>query len=197
MILCNLAVILAERKLKISKVAADTGISRTTLTALYHGSGKGVQFDTANMLCIYLGVTVGELFATVPFDLFVEKCIVSCHLETEEVSLVQFECKYIDQKNTEYPYIRAVLRQHAKHKHERILELQELQPDNSETENHLLTELFHNLPHAGIHGLKCRFENAFFEKYLSIYKEPPMFSIDIEIPDTFVCGTPDTDQEEV
>ena len=47
MILCNLAAIMGERRLKISKVAADTGISRTTLTALYYDSGKGVQFETA------------------------------------------------------------------------------------------------------------------------------------------------------
>ena len=47
MILCNLAAIMGERRLKISKVAADTGISRTTLTALYYDYGKGVQFDTA------------------------------------------------------------------------------------------------------------------------------------------------------
>lgn len=56
MILCNLPVLLAERKLRISKVTADTGISRTTLTAMYYGTGVGVQFETLDKLCIYLGV---------------------------------------------------------------------------------------------------------------------------------------------
>ena len=68
MILCNLAAIMGERRLKISKVAADTGISRTTLTALYYDSGKGVQFETANILCEYLDVGLSDLFVFVPFD---------------------------------------------------------------------------------------------------------------------------------
>ena len=68
MILCNLAGIMGERRLKISKVAADTGISRTTLTALYYDFGKGIQFETANALCEYLEIDMGELFIFVPFD---------------------------------------------------------------------------------------------------------------------------------
>ena len=68
MILCNLAAIMGERRLKISKVAADTGISRTTLTALYYDYGKGVQFDTANKLCEYLDVDMSELFIFAPVD---------------------------------------------------------------------------------------------------------------------------------
>lgn len=42
MILCNLSEILGKRRLKIAKVAADTGISRTTLTSLYYDTVKGV-----------------------------------------------------------------------------------------------------------------------------------------------------------
>ncbi len=68
MILCNLAVLLAERKLKIADVVKDTGISRTTLTVLYYGGGKGVQFETANTLCKYLDVDINDLFTFVPFD---------------------------------------------------------------------------------------------------------------------------------
>lgn len=69
MIHCNLSVLLAERKLKITRVSAETGISRTTLTALANSNGQGVQFDTLNNICIYLGVTPNELLSFIPFDI--------------------------------------------------------------------------------------------------------------------------------
>lgn len=69
MLIPNLAVLLAERHLTISKVSEDTHLSRTTLTALTGGSAKGIQFETLNTLCQYLKVTPGELFTYRPFDL--------------------------------------------------------------------------------------------------------------------------------
>ncbi|MDT8864138.1 helix-turn-helix transcriptional regulator [Lacticaseibacillus rhamnosus] len=69
MLMSNLAILLAERKLRISRTATDTGISRTTLTALSQNDFKGIQVDTMNTLCQYLAVTPGELFDFVPFDL--------------------------------------------------------------------------------------------------------------------------------
>lgn len=68
MLKCNLAVLLAERKLKISKVSTDTGVSRTTLTALSSNHSQGIQFDTLNTLCSYLRVTPAEFFCYVPFE---------------------------------------------------------------------------------------------------------------------------------
>ena len=62
MIVCNLAVLLAERGLKITKVSKDTGLSRTTLTALYYNRGQGIQLDTMDTLCNYLKITPNELF---------------------------------------------------------------------------------------------------------------------------------------
>lgn len=72
MLKCNLAVLLAERKLKISKVSADTGISRTTLTALSSNQSQGIQFDTLNALCSYLRITPAEFFCYAPFEVCVE-----------------------------------------------------------------------------------------------------------------------------
>lgn len=69
MLIPNLSVLLAERRLTISKVAQDTGISRTTLTALTGRSARGIQFDTLNRLCQYLKVTPDALFIYRPFDL--------------------------------------------------------------------------------------------------------------------------------
>lgn len=69
MIRCNLAVLLAERNLKITQVANDTGISRTTLTSLANNYSQGIQMDTLNKLCIYLRVTPEQLLAFLPFDI--------------------------------------------------------------------------------------------------------------------------------
>jgi len=61
MIKINLAVLLAERGLKITEVAKLTSISRTTLTALYYNHSKGVQFETLDVLCDFLKVKPDEL----------------------------------------------------------------------------------------------------------------------------------------
>ena len=68
MIDSNLAVLLAERNLKITKVSRDTGISRTTLTALCYDHSGGIKFDTLNTLCKYLDITPAEFFSYSPFD---------------------------------------------------------------------------------------------------------------------------------
>ena len=61
MIHCNLATLLAQRNLKISKVYQDTGISRTTLTALAYNHAQGIQFETLNTLCTYSRATIAPL----------------------------------------------------------------------------------------------------------------------------------------
>ena len=69
MLIPNLATLLAERRLTISRLSQDTGISRTTLTALASRTARGIQFDTLNRLCLYLKVTPDALFIHRPFDL--------------------------------------------------------------------------------------------------------------------------------
>lgn len=75
MLKSNLSVLMAERGLKIAKVYEDTGISKTTLMALSENTGKGVQFDTVDKLCNYLGVTPSDFFAYVPviWDMSISK----------------------------------------------------------------------------------------------------------------------------
>jgi len=58
----NFSVVLAKRLLKISTVARETGISRTTLTNLYYRRSAYVTFDVLDRLCSYLGCPVGEIF---------------------------------------------------------------------------------------------------------------------------------------
>lgn len=68
MIKTNFSVLMAERGLKIADVYEDTGISKTTLMALSENTGKGVQFDTVDKLCIYLGIDISEFFLFVPYS---------------------------------------------------------------------------------------------------------------------------------
>lgn len=67
MIFSKLNVLLAERNLKISKVAKDTGISRTTLTALSQNTSQGIQFETLDLLCGYLKITPNLFFEYIPY----------------------------------------------------------------------------------------------------------------------------------
>lgn len=72
MIDTNLSVLLAERKLNISKVAEETGVSRTTLTSLSKGYSGGIKFDTLNILCQYLRIEIGDFFHYIPWDYRIE-----------------------------------------------------------------------------------------------------------------------------
>lgn len=67
MISTNLKILLAERSLTISKVCEDTGISRTTLTALCSNKSKGIQFDTLDTLCNYLNVLPEDILTFSPY----------------------------------------------------------------------------------------------------------------------------------
>ena len=51
----NLSTLLGERRLRISDVARDTGLSRTTLTALYYERGDAVSYRVLSILGEYLG----------------------------------------------------------------------------------------------------------------------------------------------
>lgn len=73
MLRCNLAILLAERNIKITKVSKDTGISRTTLTSLSSNASQGIQFETLNTLCQYLNIQPSALLNYVPYDLEVSK----------------------------------------------------------------------------------------------------------------------------
>lgn len=61
MIVNKFSLLLAERLLKVSDVSRDTGISRTTLTALYYRRNAGIQFDTLNRLCEYFNCNIEEI----------------------------------------------------------------------------------------------------------------------------------------
>ena len=62
----NLAVLLAERKLKTNQVAVDTGISRSSLASIVYNRSKMIQLSTRDILCQYLQVTPAEFFVYDP-----------------------------------------------------------------------------------------------------------------------------------
>lgn len=56
----NMRVLLAKRREKVSDVANATGLSKSTLTALYYERTKRPDIETLKKVSDYLGVTVDE-----------------------------------------------------------------------------------------------------------------------------------------
>ncbi|ESK38706.1 hypothetical protein P256_01525 [Acinetobacter nectaris CIP 110549] len=61
MINSNLAVLLAERKLKVADLVRSTGINKSTLHKLYNDESVRIDFDTIDKICIALDVEIGDL----------------------------------------------------------------------------------------------------------------------------------------
>lgn len=57
----NMRVILAKKRLKVADVARKTGLSESTLTALYYERTKNPEAETLLKIADYLGVTLDEL----------------------------------------------------------------------------------------------------------------------------------------
>lgn len=68
MIIFKLRKILAENGYSIAFLSKATGVSRPTLTALANNESKGIQFDTIDTLCTYLGISIDELITHIGFD---------------------------------------------------------------------------------------------------------------------------------
>ena len=63
----RLAVLLAQKQIKISRMALDTGLSRTTLTALSQNDSKRIDNDTLNTILMYLQITPNDFFNFLSF----------------------------------------------------------------------------------------------------------------------------------
>ena len=60
----NFRVLLAKKRLKVADVARETGLSKSTLTALYYERAKNPSLDTLKKVSSYLGVTLDEFLDT-------------------------------------------------------------------------------------------------------------------------------------
>ena len=56
---------MGERKVRVADVAQATGLHRNMLTLLYKETAQRVELDAIEKLCMYFGVTVGELFEVI------------------------------------------------------------------------------------------------------------------------------------
>ncbi len=52
---------MGERRLKIADVCRDTGLSRTTVSRLYHEDVIKLDLETLELLCNYLDVDIAEM----------------------------------------------------------------------------------------------------------------------------------------
>ena len=68
MIISNLAVLLAERKLKVADLVRSTGINKSTLHKLYNDASVRIDFETIDKICIALDVEVGDLLVFKKID---------------------------------------------------------------------------------------------------------------------------------
>lgn len=57
----NMRILLAKQRKKVSDVHEATGISKSTLTALYYERTKNPETETLLKIANYLGVTIDEL----------------------------------------------------------------------------------------------------------------------------------------
>lgn len=71
-ILCNLPVLLAERRMKVADLIRTTGISKSTMHKVYNEQTSRIDFETMDKICEALEIGVGDLFTYVP-DESVEK----------------------------------------------------------------------------------------------------------------------------
>lgn len=72
MISNKLATLMAERKIKATRLSSDTGIARSTISSLTNNDSKMIQFDTINTLCQYLNVTPADFFIYSPYDVSID-----------------------------------------------------------------------------------------------------------------------------
>lgn len=92
--------ILADRGMKITEFADNTGLSRTTLTQLTKNTGKGIQFDTMEKICELLEITPGELFSYYPFEITFESIRQLDNNESKGYFI--FGCKFKVKSDTFY-----------------------------------------------------------------------------------------------
>ena len=60
-ITCRLSALMGERRFKIQDVHEKTGISRSTLSKMYHDKKVGIDYATLDKLCILFDCSPGDI----------------------------------------------------------------------------------------------------------------------------------------
>ena len=66
MIIVNIDVMLARRKMRVSELAEHLGITLANVSILKNGHAKAIRVETLNKLCEALDCQPGDLFEYVP-----------------------------------------------------------------------------------------------------------------------------------
>ncbi|MDM7858754.1 helix-turn-helix domain-containing protein [Thiopseudomonas acetoxidans] len=66
MIRCHLARLMGERKMRISDVMRETGLSRTTVTLMYKETALKVDLEALDKLCELFNCSLSDLLEQVP-----------------------------------------------------------------------------------------------------------------------------------
>lgn len=69
MIRCHLARLMGERKMRISDVIRETGLSRTTVTLLYKETALKVDLDAIDRLCDLFNCEIQDLLQKSPAEI--------------------------------------------------------------------------------------------------------------------------------
>ncbi len=68
MIRCHLARLMGERKMRISDVMRETGLSRTTVTLLYKETALKVDLEALDKLCDLFNCSLSDILEKMPSD---------------------------------------------------------------------------------------------------------------------------------
>lgn len=61
MLRCHLAVLMAQKKMKVADVCRETGLNRTAVSALYFERMQRIDVDTIERLCALFDCGVADL----------------------------------------------------------------------------------------------------------------------------------------
>lgn len=59
--ICNLSTLMGKAKYSIQDVHIKTGLSRSTISILYHDKAKRIDYDTVEILCELFDCEISDL----------------------------------------------------------------------------------------------------------------------------------------
>jgi len=65
MIKCHLSTLMGQHKLKVADIARETGLNRSTVSALYKETASRVDLEAVEKLCRLFNCRVGDLFEVI------------------------------------------------------------------------------------------------------------------------------------
>lgn len=68
MIINKLNLLLAERFIKASKLAKDTGIAQSTISKIVNNATSQIDYSTLDKICLYLKITPSDFFEYAPYQ---------------------------------------------------------------------------------------------------------------------------------